>query len=157
MSDCDVTCSDDVDSNEKESYAAMASKEKPWNTVGKDDRKKKQSAPPLKGLVNSENKEMFIKGLKRADYRDRKELEESVRLYCVDKNINLIHHRVLAFKSSRATVGCKVVVSIADAKLMRRKSFWPPGVWAREWYDEDPTEKPQASGNDKSSNEESAE
>ena len=146
---------DDNVINDKESYASKASKERPWTTVGKDDKFKKRSVPPLKGLINAENKEMFIKGLKRADFRDRKELEESVKIYCVDRGINLIHHRVLAFKSSRATVGCKVVVSIEDAKLMRRKSFWPPGVWAREWYDDDPTEKPQASGNDKSSADES--
>ena len=145
--------------NEKESYAQKASKKatrEQWTTVGKNEKNKKRSVPPLKGLVNSENSEMFIKGLKRADFRDRKELEESVRLFCEGKGINLIHHRVLAFKSTRATVGCKVVVSNDDAKSMMKKNFWPPGVWAREWLDEDPTEKNQATGNDKSLSEDSA-
>ena len=76
---------------------------------------------------------MFIKGLQQANFRDRKELEESVRLYCESKGIKLIHYRVLAFKSSRATVGCNVVLSNDDAKLITKKNFWPPGIWAREW------------------------
>ena len=145
------TRSNDASNNDSESYAESVTKY-PWKTQSKD-KGKKRVLPMISGLDDTENKEMFVRGLKCADFRNRKDLEDSVKYYCKERDINLVHQRVLGFKVGRVTVGCKIVVKNADVDKIATKGFWPAKVWIREWYDDPQEEIP--SGNDSSSCQES--
>ena len=140
--------SSDDSSKDKNSYSGMVTKY-PWKTQGKD-KGKKRALPTISGLDDSENKELFVRGLKCADFRSKKDLEDSVKHYCKEREVNLVHQRVLGFKAGRVTVGCKVVVKNADVDKISMKGFWPAKVWIREWYDDPPSDIENFSGNDSS-------
>ena len=42
-------------------------------------------------MVDAENKEVFVRGLRYAVFRVHTDLEESVGLYCLDRGIKLIY------------------------------------------------------------------
>ena len=136
---------------DKEKFSTVVSKNTKKMTK-KENRKCK--IPQISGLDESENKEMFVQGLKCADFKVKKDLEESVRLYCLERNVSLVHQRVISFKAGRVTVGCKVIVRRSEVEKISKKGFWPPKISIREWYDE-PAEVGQSSSDEKSSSEES--
>ena len=141
---------------EKDQYSMVVTRNG-WDKSGNANKKKGKKKPmlPIRGLVDSETKEMFVKGLRCAGFRTRKELEDSIKAYVEEKGIFLVHHRVLAFKTDRTTVGCKMVVCNDDMEKITSKGFWPPGIWIREWFDDPLSDEEHQSGNDRSSDAES--
>ena len=144
--------SDANGSTSKEKYSIVVTRNG-WDKSGNKGRGKKRTVPQISGLDESENKEMFVYGLKCADFKNKNDLEKSIRLYCLDRSINLVYHRVLAFKSDRVTVGCKVVVKNCDVEKISSKGFWPSNIKIKDWYD-DPEEKVPSSSDERSSSDE---
>ena len=145
------------DKLDKDPYSIVVTRNG-WDKSGNGNKSKGKKKPflPISGLVDSETKEMFVKGLKCAGFRSRKELEDSIKAYVEEKGIFMIHHRVLAFKTDRTTVRCKIVIGNEDIEKITSKGFWPPGIWIREWFDDPlPSEEEQNSRNDRSSGSES--
>ena len=141
------------DKGEKDLFTLVVTRNGWSKGIGNgNDKGNKKPLKPICGLVDSDTKEMFVKGLKCAGFRTRNELEESIKAYVEEKGIFLIHHRVLSFKSSRTTVGCKMIVSNEDVDKISSKGFWPPGIWIREWFDF-PSDDEHNPGNDKNSDE----
>ena len=151
-SSCVNASADSEGKADKEQYSVVAYKNR--FKKQKNDKNKKRTIPQISGIDETENKEMFVQGLKCADFKVKKDLEESVRLYCLDRGVTLVHQRVLAFKADRVTVGCKVIVRNRELEKICKKGFWPPNITIREWYDE-PAEVGSNSSDDKSSSEES--
>ena len=139
-------------SNPKEQYSLVVTRNGWTKTKGNG---KDGSVPKIRGMVNDETKELFVNGLVRGDFLVRKDLEESVRLHCLERGIKLIYNRALAFAKKRETIGCKIVVRNDEVDKIMKKNFWPVGIWVREWFDESPSERERRLGNEGSSGDES--
>ena len=111
----------------------------PWKSANKAAKKsaKKKMVTPLEGFDRSKNKDLFLSGLKRNAFKVQKEMEDSIKAYCSERNIKPIYHRVMGFKSGRPSVGCKLVLKESDVKVVFTPDFWPNGISIREWYDKD--------------------
>ena len=159
---CDdlTSCSDDsyIDEhgNEKEKYSKVVSKYN-WNKVSyksegskKPDNQKKKGIPRLKGLFNESSMELVVKGIACEGFNSQKEIEKAVKMHCDENEIHVIYLRVLAYKSDRKSVNCKLVINEEDVSKVYSKGFWPKGVGIRDWFDK-PNEKDRAQNSDKDS------
>ena len=134
----DITCNQDK-RTVRESYSEVAEKGE-WNThkskaALKKEKKSKKVLPPISGFFNEGSKELYVRGLSCKAFRTRKDLEESIRSHCIAKDVYPIFQRVIAFHTSKPTVGCKLIVKEDDEHAVRSSNFWPRGVSAREWYE----------------------
>ena len=128
--------SQDLDSQSSDKYD--------WNTAMNKNTKKKENRskkvlPSISGADESENKELFVRGLSCKLFKVQKDLEESIRRYCNTRDVQTVYQRVIAFRAGRARVGWKLVVRMEDEKAVRAPNFWPKGVSVREWYEDPPS------------------
>ena len=89
----------------------------------------------IKGFDNSNNKELFVRGVNCNGAKVYRDVENAVRDYCVDRNIHPIYQRVIGFRVGKPTAGCKLVLRAEDEKKVYDDDFWPKGISVREWYE----------------------
>ena len=122
-----------------ESYADAASKY-PWQTPDKRKRKRDPSGttqvkkPVLKGVSNKGNRELSVLGLSNDGFKDLIDIEEAVRAYCQERDVELVFIKVFRKKHELNTVGCKIAVKAPDAYKVTGYDFWPEDVYARKWH-----------------------
>ena len=109
----------------------------------------------IKSAPQTKNRELYIKGMSCADYRAYKDLEEAVKWYCKERQVNTIHQRVIIYNKESDSVGIKVVVRESDVDNITSRGFWPEGIWIRDWSDEKPSGRDRFFGSDRSSSDKS--
>ena len=140
----DFTSNNDVakqtgESESSVSYADAAGKY-PWQTPDKRKRKRDTSGPTqakkpvLKGVSNKGNRELSVLGLSNDGFKDLIDIEEAVRAYCHERDVDLVFIKVFRKKHELNTVGCKIAVRAPDAPKVTGYDFWPEDVYARKWH-----------------------
>ena len=113
------------------------------NNNGKNSPEKagQRSFPMIASLAENDTKEYLVRGLSVKNFRTHRDLEQSVKHYCNERNVATEYQRVITFKNDKKTVGCKFTIRTSSARKILSGDFWPKGVKVREWYDKKPSER----------------
>ena len=134
------------DKSGKGSYAKVVTSNG-WKQVESKKRKFNNVSPkvafPLRGVAATQNRDIYLQGLRVNVGECEDDVIESVRAYCLERGITPVFIRVIPVKFDCTRTGCRLTVRDEDYDRAIMNSFWPDNISARDW-----TPKPRDNNQD---------
>ena len=118
------------------SYADMMNKPGPWNKEYKKRKRNKsspESIPFLKGVNQSENFDVFIRGLDMNVCPDPRDMAKVVKAHCIRGGVYPVYVKVFPADFDYSKSGARVTVREVDAVKVLNDEFWPNHIKVRKW------------------------
>ena len=107
-----------------------------WSTVPKKrkfDSVSPKSAYPLRGIPTTVNRHVYVQGLRVIDGLGEDDMIDSVRMFCIERNITPVFVRIIPVKFDDTRTGCKLTIREDDYDRVMSEYFWPEDVTVRDW------------------------
>jgi hypothetical protein len=107
----------------------------PWNTPSskRNNPSKKPSSKALRGQRQVKSWILYVNNIWVEPGYNPRDVTQSLRSYCANANVHVLHAEVLSNRRREDTVGCKLTVSKNQASMLKEQHFWPTYITCRDW------------------------
>ena len=123
---------------QNKSYAEAAGGEGDWEKPEDRKRKRNKSSPrnlaPIRAARVKPQKEIFVRGLAKDDYNSAADMEDAMRMYCVDRGMSVTYIKAMKDRYKTDVANCRIIINEEDGQRALDPHFWPENITVREWY-----------------------